>query len=67
VTRTRLRTVDGRRMAAAAKAQLAQLGVELDPRRPVGSLRVGEQKLVEIAKALSTDARHDPADASRLR
>ena len=54
--RTRLRTVDGRRMAAAARAQLAQLGVELDPNRSVGSLRVGEQQLVEIAKALSTAA-----------
>ncbi|GAA5111403.1 sugar ABC transporter ATP-binding protein [Pseudonocardia adelaidensis] len=60
--RTRLRTVDTRRMAAAARAQLAELGVELDPNRSVGSLRVGEQQLVEIAKALlsnalSTDAR----------
>jgi ribose transport system ATP-binding protein len=55
--RTRLRTVDGRRMAAAARAQLAALGVELDPNRAVGTLRVGEQQLVEIAKALSTDAR----------
>jgi ribose transport system ATP-binding protein len=55
--RTRLRTVDTRRMAAAARAQLAELGVELDPHRSVGSLRVGEQQLVEIAKALSTDAR----------
>jgi ribose transport system ATP-binding protein len=50
--RTRLRTVDARRMAAAARAQLAELGVELDPNRSVGSLRVGEQQLVEIAKAL---------------
>jgi ribose transport system ATP-binding protein len=55
--RTRLRTVDTRRMAAAARSQLAELGVELDPNRSVGSLRVGEQQLVEIAKALSTDAR----------
>jgi ribose transport system ATP-binding protein len=60
--RTRLRTVDTRRMAAAARAQLAELGVDLDPNRAVGSLRVGEQQLVEIAKALlsnalSTDAR----------
>src|SRR5690606_4572193 len=55
--RTRLRTVDTRGMAAAARAQLAELGVELDPNRSVGSLRVGEQQLVEIAKALSTDAR----------
>jgi ribose transport system ATP-binding protein len=51
-SRTRLRTVDTTRMAAAAAAQLAELGVELDPRRAVGSLRVGEQQLVEIAKAL---------------
>jgi ribose transport system ATP-binding protein len=50
--RTRLRTVDATRMAAAAMAQLAELGVELDPNRSVGSLRVGEQQLVEIAKAL---------------
>jgi ribose transport system ATP-binding protein len=60
--RTRLRTVDTRRMAAAARSQLAELGVDLDPNRSVGSLRVGEQQLVEIAKALlsnalSTDAR----------
>jgi ribose transport system ATP-binding protein len=55
--RTRLRTVDTRRMAAAARTQLAQLGLELDPNRSVGSLRVGEQQLVEIAKALSTEAR----------
>ncbi|MGH3587623.1 MAG: sugar ABC transporter ATP-binding protein, partial [Pseudonocardia sp.] len=55
--RTRLRTVDARRMADAATAQLTELGVELDPNRSVGSLRVGEQQLVEIAKALSTDAR----------
>ncbi|WP_369805036.1 sugar ABC transporter ATP-binding protein [Pseudonocardia sp. MH-G8] len=55
--RTRLRTVDVRRMAAAAAAQLVELGVELDPNRAVGSLRVGEQQLVEIAKALSTETR----------
>ena len=29
----------------------------LDPRRPVGELRVGEQQLVTIAKAISLDAR----------
>ena len=52
--RTRLRTVAARRMAAAARTQLAELGVELDPNRSVGSLRVGEQQLVEIAKALSS-------------
>ncbi|OLS98088.1 sugar ABC transporter ATP-binding protein [Pseudonocardia sp. CNS-004] len=54
--RTRLRTVDTRKMAAAARAQLAELGVDLDPSRAVGSLRVGEQQLVEIAKALLSNA-----------
>jgi rhamnose transport system ATP-binding protein len=34
-----------------------QLGVALDPRAPVQGLSVADQQLVEIAKALSTDAR----------
>ena len=34
----------------------AWLGVRLDPSSRVGSLRIGEQQLVEIAKALSLDA-----------
>ncbi len=55
--RTRLRTLDRRAMTRAARDWLALLGADLDPRRPVGSLRVGEQQLVEIAKALSVDAR----------
>ncbi|MEV0431304.1 sugar ABC transporter ATP-binding protein [Micromonospora sp. NPDC050495] len=55
--RTRLRTVDRRAMLRTAREQLDQLGADLDPRRPVGSLRVGEQQLVEIAKALALDAR----------
>jgi ribose transport system ATP-binding protein len=40
-----------------AQAVLDQMGVELDPRRTVGSLRVGERQIVEIARALSDDAR----------
>ena len=55
--RTRLRTLDRRAMARAAQDWLGPLGARIDPRRPVGSLRVGEQQLVEIAKALSLDAR----------
>ncbi|MER7419455.1 sugar ABC transporter ATP-binding protein [Micromonospora peucetia] len=55
--RTRLGTLDRRAMARAARDWLAPLGADIDPRRPVGSLRVGEQQLVEIAKALSLDAR----------
>ncbi|MGN9768448.1 sugar ABC transporter ATP-binding protein [Micromonospora sp. SD12] len=55
--RTRLRTLDRRAMTRTARDWLGPLGAQIDPRRPVGSLRVGEQQLVEIAKALSLDAR----------
>ncbi|GAA1614552.1 sugar ABC transporter ATP-binding protein [Kribbella sancticallisti] len=55
--RTRWRTVDRRRMEREARALLERSGVRLDPRRPVGELRVGEQQLVTIAKAISLDAR----------
>ena len=36
---------------------LADLHLPIDPRVPVGSLGIGQQQLVEIAKALSKDAR----------
>ncbi|MGW7680301.1 sugar ABC transporter ATP-binding protein [Kribbella sp. NPDC054772] len=55
--RSPLRTVDRRRMERAARELLDRGGVSLDPRRPVGELRVGEQQLVTIAKAISLDAR----------
>jgi ribose transport system ATP-binding protein len=55
--RTRLRTLDRRTMSRTARERLGQLGVDIDPRRLVGSLRVGEQQLVEIAKALASQAR----------
>ncbi|WP_432946990.1 sugar ABC transporter ATP-binding protein [Kribbella sp. CA-253562] len=55
--RTPYRTVDRRRMDREARALLERSGVNLDPRRPVGELRVGEQQLVTIAKAISLDAR----------
>nr|WP_181872354.1 sugar ABC transporter ATP-binding protein [Phyllobacterium bourgognense] len=35
---------------------LARFGIDIDPRADVESLRVGEQQLVEIARALSLDA-----------
>jgi ribose transport system ATP-binding protein len=41
---------------AAARA-LGDLGLSLDPRTPVKALRVAEQQMVEVAKALSLDAR----------
>ncbi|MFI6031055.1 sugar ABC transporter ATP-binding protein [Amycolatopsis magusensis] len=55
--RTRLGTLDRRRMRTAARELLARTGVDLEPKRPVEHLRTGEQQLVTIAKALSLDAR----------
>ncbi|MEV4315226.1 sugar ABC transporter ATP-binding protein [Actinocrispum sp. NPDC049592] len=55
--RTRLRTLDRRAMLRLTRELLHRTGIDLDPRRPVGSLRTGEQQLVTIAKALSLDAR----------
>jgi ribose transport system ATP-binding protein len=49
--------IDSRAMIAAAKRLLERLGIQLDPEARVAGLRVGEQQLVEIAKALSIEAR----------
>ena len=49
--------IDRRRMVRAAQRLLARLGVGIAPEGRVGELRVGEQQLVEIAKALSLNAR----------
>jgi ribose transport system ATP-binding protein len=49
--------VDRRRIAKAAGALLRRLGIAIDPQSRIAELRVGEQQLVEIAKALSLDAR----------
>src|ERR1044072_135503 len=55
--RTRIGTVDVRSMQRQTRELLDRTGVALDPRRPVGELRTGEQQLVTIAKALALDAR----------
>ena len=49
--------VDRRRIVKAAETLVRRLGIDIDPDSRVGELRVGEQQLVEIAKALSLDAR----------
>lgn len=49
--------IDRRRMAGAAERLLARLGVTIAPDTRIAGLRVGEQQLVEIAKALSLNAR----------
>jgi len=50
---SRMRLLDDRAMERAAAELLKQLECEIQPRRPVRELRVGDQQLVEIAKALS--------------
>jgi ribose transport system ATP-binding protein len=49
--------VDRRSMRNAAQNLLHRLGIDLDPDVRIADLRVGEQQLVEIAKALSLEAR----------
>lgn len=49
--------VDRGRMRAAAQEFLRQVGVDLDPRVEVRNLSVAQQQMVEIAKALSYNAR----------
>lgn len=44
---------DDRAMEAQSRQLLEQLGCDLDPRTLVGTLRVGDQQLLEIAKALA--------------
>ena len=46
-----------RAMVAEARELLDRLGIALDPDARVAGLRMGEQQLVEIAKALSLEAR----------
>jgi ribose transport system ATP-binding protein len=53
----RLGLIDRRAVNRQAAEVLARLGLKLDPRRPVRGLRVAEQQMVEVAKALSLDAR----------
>jgi rhamnose transport system ATP-binding protein len=49
--------VDWRTMNRRAKELLAELSLEIDPRRSVGVLPPDQRQLVEIARALAYDAR----------
>jgi rhamnose transport system ATP-binding protein len=51
------RAIDRRAMNSEARKVFARLGVELDPDRQARGLSVADQQLVEIAKALSLDAK----------
>jgi rhamnose transport system ATP-binding protein len=54
---TRLRQIDRKAMNANAARLFTRLGVHLDPTRPARGLSIADQQLVEIAKALSSEAR----------
>jgi ribose transport system ATP-binding protein len=50
-------TIDRGRILRDARALLATIGFDIDPSTPVHKLGVAQQQMVEIAKALSQDAR----------
>jgi ABC-type sugar transport system ATPase subunit len=54
---SRVGVVNWRKMRSEAGEILHQMGVDIDPRVPVGSLKVGERQVVEIARALADSAR----------
>ena len=49
--------IDKRRIEAEASKYLKQVGLDIDPNLLVSRLTIGRQQMVEIAKALSVDAR----------
>ena len=49
--------IDRRRIGVEAAHWLAEVGLNISPRTLVSTLSIGRQQLVEIAKALSTNAR----------
>jgi rhamnose transport system ATP-binding protein len=54
---TRLHQIDRKAMNANATRLFTRLGVQIDPARPARGLSIADQQLVEIAKALSSEAR----------
>src|SRR3954449_4052869 len=54
---TRLKQIDRRAMNGNAERLFRRLGVHVDPARPARGLSIADQQLVEIAKALSSEAR----------
>src|ERR1700754_176578 len=55
--RGRLGMIDRSAVHAEAEHLFARLGVRIDPARPARGLSIADQQIVEIAKALSADAR----------
>jgi ABC-type sugar transport system ATPase subunit len=54
--RGRFGNVDWRELYRRTTELVSSFGLDIDPRTPVGQLRVAEQQLVEIARALSLQA-----------
>jgi ribose transport system ATP-binding protein len=50
-------TIDERKTQAMSREVLARVGLAVDPQTPLKKLSVAQRQLVEIAKALSVDAR----------
>ncbi len=55
--RTRMRTVDWKRLRPEARHHLDRVGLSVDERRPVSDLGMAERQQVELAKALSSNVR----------
>lgn len=53
----RLGVIDRRAMEREAAQLLTELGIEIDVRRPVRELSIAAQQMVEVAKAISLNAR----------
>lgn len=51
------RRIDRHAMYAEAERLFGRLGVRIDPRRPAAGLSIADQQIIEIAKAISLDAR----------
>jgi rhamnose transport system ATP-binding protein len=51
------RRIDRHAMYAEAEHLFDRLGVRIDPRRPAAGLSIADQQIIEIAKAISLDAR----------
>ncbi|GAB6158144.1 sugar ABC transporter ATP-binding protein [Desulfotomaculum varum] len=54
---TRWGKINWHELTRAAESYLEQVGLKVNPKTPVAALSVGEKQLVEIAKALSKQAR----------
>ena len=53
----RMGFIDRRRIRKESEKYLAMIGLDVSPSQIMGDLTIGHQQMVEIAKALSVDAR----------